>query len=96
MLELPGLHDPQQLGLQLQGQVADLVEEEGRAVGEFEPAQPRLVGAGEGPPVSPEELALDQVAGERAQLTVTSGRSLRPLCAWMAAAARFLPVPVSP
>ena len=61
-LQLAGLQRPQQLGLRLRAQVADLVEEERPSVGQLEPAQPPLGGAGERAPLVAEHLRLDQVA----------------------------------
>ena len=51
------------LRLQLQGDLADLVEEEGAAVGQLEPAGPVAQGPGERAPGVAEELALVQLRG---------------------------------
>ena len=66
-LELALLEDAEELGLGLQGQLADLVEEEGAAVGQLEAADPPGDGAGEGALLVAEQLALDQArrAGRR-------------------------------
>ena len=66
-LELPLLQDAQQLHLELERQLADLVEEERSAVGQLEAAAASPVGAGEGTLLVAEELALDQArsAGRR-------------------------------
>ena len=65
-LDLPFLEHPQQLGLQLQRQLADLVEEDGPAVGQLEAAGLRGERAGERAALAAEELALDQRPGQRA------------------------------
>src|SRR6185437_10620158 len=44
-------------------EVADLVQEEGAAVGLLEEAAPRFVGAGEGAAIVAEELALEETLG---------------------------------
>ena len=56
------LQDAQQLHLQVQRQLADLVEEERAAVGAAEAARAVGDGAGEGAAHVAEELALDQVS----------------------------------
>ena len=71
--ELALLQDAQQLGLRVQRQVADLVEEERGAVGELEDTGALRVGARERAALVTEELALerarrDRVAVERDQL----------------------------
>ena len=65
-LHLPRLQHPQQLGLQGQGQVPDLVEEERPPVGELEAPGLPLAGAGEGPLLVPEQLGLQQRLGDGA------------------------------
>src|SRR5437763_777481 len=57
------LQDTQQARLRLDRHVADLVEEERTALRLLEPADRTRGGAGEGPLLMPEELALDQLAG---------------------------------
>src|SRR5512145_1857459 len=59
------LYDAQELGLQLKGQVAYLVEEYGAAVGEFEAPSPILHGVGEGALDVAEQLALEEAFGQR-------------------------------
>ena len=54
------LEDAEQLGLGLQGQLADLVQEERAAVGQLEAADAPGDGAGERPLLVAEELALDE------------------------------------
>ncbi len=57
-LQIPVLQHPQQLGLQRQGELADLVQEQGALVGQLELARPVVNGAGEGPLHVAEQLAL--------------------------------------
>jgi len=59
------LQDTQQLGLRLRGQFADLVEENGAAVREFEATLALHGGAGEGALFMTKQLALDQVLRQR-------------------------------
>ena len=63
-LDLALLEDAEELGLGLQGEIADLVEEEGPAVGQLEAADPPGEGAGEGAFLVAEQLALDQARGQ--------------------------------
>ena len=63
-LDLALLEDAEQLGLRLQGQLADLVEEERAPVGQLEAADPPGDGAGEGALLVAEQLALDEPRGE--------------------------------
>ena len=59
------LQHAQELGLQLGLELADLVEEEGAAVGELDAAAPARGGAGEGALLVAEQLALEQRLAER-------------------------------
>jgi hypothetical protein len=59
------LQDAQQLGLGVDRELADLVEQEGAAVGHLEPAGAVLGGPGEGAADVAEQLALEQVRGDR-------------------------------
>src|SRR6185312_6356130 len=61
---LAALEDAQELRLHLQGELGDLVEEEGAAVGHLEQAGLGLDGASEGAALVPEELALEEGVGE--------------------------------
>ena len=63
-LELVLLQDAQQLRLELERNVADLVEEERAAVGELEPPDLLRDRAGERAALVPEELALEQARRE--------------------------------
>ena len=63
-LDLLLLQAPEDLSLQRKRQVADLVEEEGGAGGRLEEADLPGVGAGEGAPLVPEQLALEEVLGD--------------------------------
>ncbi len=62
----PRLQHAQQLGLQVQRQLADLVQDQRPAGRLLEPAGPSRARAGEGPPLVPEQLALGQLARQRA------------------------------
>ena len=64
-LEGAFLQDAQELGLELDGELADLVEQEGAAVGHLEPAGAGLGGAGEGALAVAEQLALEQARRDR-------------------------------
>ena len=64
-LELLLLKDPEELRLQLHGNLSDLVEEEGPAVGHFEPADLLSDRAGEGTALVTEELALEETRRNR-------------------------------
>ena len=72
----PRLEHAQQLGLQIERQLADLVEEQRAARGLLEPAGAPRRRAGEGAALVPEELALGQLARERA--AVRPPRTGRP------------------
>ena len=65
--ELALLHDAQQLGLGLEGDVADLVEEERALVGQLEEALLGVDGAGEGALHVAEEVRLQEVVGQAAR-----------------------------
>ena len=62
------LDGPQELRLELERQLADLVEEHGPAVGRFEGADALAIRAREGAAYVPEELALDEVRRDRAAI----------------------------
>ena len=94
--ELLLLHEAEQLALQVEGQLADLVEEDRGAVGLCEPAGLAGVGARERPLLVPEQLALDQGRRMAPQSTTTSGLSRRPLSSCTVWASISLPVPLSP
>ena len=64
--DLARLERAQQLRLELERQLADLVEEHRAAVGRLEGAGAVAVGAGEGAAHVAEELALDEVRADRA------------------------------
>ena len=61
-VDLALLEEAEQLGLEVEADVADLVEEERAAVGGADDAGERVVGAGEGALAMAEELALEHVA----------------------------------
>ena len=72
-LEFGLLDRPQELHLGLLGDLADLVEEEGAAVGELEASRPRGDRPGEGAALVTEELALDEPAGDRGAVDPDKG-----------------------
>src|SRR5271163_3197542 len=63
----------QQLDLRLKLQFADFVEEERALVGEFEQAGLGRIGPGEGALFITEQLALDQILGQRGAVDVDPG-----------------------
>ena len=71
--ELARLQHAQQPGLGLERHVADLVEEQRAALGLLEPPDLARIGAGERALLVTEQLALDQLARDRRQLTATNG-----------------------
>jgi hypothetical protein len=79
-LDLAGLDRAQELGLRLEREVADLVEEERAGVGELELALLRLHRAGERALLVAEELALDQVLRDRGAVELDE-RTLRAAAA---------------
>ena len=72
-VELPVLEDPEQLGLQRQGQVADFVQEDGAAVGELEAAGLVAFGPSESPLDVAEKLGFEQVLGHRGAVDLDEG-----------------------
>ncbi|MNC47295.1 hypothetical protein D3C75_963480 [compost metagenome] len=64
-LDLRLLQEAQQVGLKIQRQVADLVEEQGTAMGRLDPTDLALVGTSEGPLLVTEQFGLDQLLGNR-------------------------------
>src|SRR5690606_30340743 len=66
--DLPRLERAEQLGLKLDGELADLVEEHRTAVGRLERAHAIAVGAGEGAAHVAEELALHEARADRAAI----------------------------
>src|SRR5262249_18359458 len=71
--DLPLLERAQELGLDVEGQLADLVEEDGAAAGGLEGADALGVGAGEGAALVAEELALEEVLGHGAAVDDDEG-----------------------
>ena len=63
-LDLPFLEHAQQLDLHVERQVADLVEEDRRVVGELEAADLARQRSGEGAALAAEQLALDRASAE--------------------------------
>ena len=72
-LEFALLEHAQQLGLKGGADLADLVEEQGAAVGLLEAALAGADRAGEGALFVPEELGLEQVVGERGAVELDEG-----------------------
>ena len=94
---LARLERAQELRLQLERQLADLVEEERAAVGALEGAGDAGDGAGEGAALVAEELALDQRRRHGAAVDDDERLAARArLARCSASATRSLPVPVSP
>jgi len=81
--------------LKFEGKVADFVEEERAAIGEFEAADFLTDGAGERAALVAEELGFEKTAGNGGAINLTKVRSRRGLRLWMARAKSSLPVPVS-
>ena len=96
-LELLLLEHAQELRLQVERQVADLVQEERAAVGQLEAPDPPRDGAGERAPLVAEQLALEQRRGDGGAVDLDE-RPLAPRgsAGGSARAISSLPVPVSP
>jgi hypothetical protein len=78
-LHLAALQHPQQLGLHRQAQLAHLVQEQGAAIGQLEPARSCKAPV-KAPRRWPNSSLSARVSGRAAQLTCTSGRSRRADC----------------
>src|SRR5581483_5474982 len=76
-LELLLLENAQELGLEFERNVADFVEEQGAAVGEFEPSEFTGHRAGEGAPLVAKEFAFDKAHGNGAAVHLDEGPALR-------------------
>src|SRR5690606_12485653 len=68
------LEHPEELRLDARAEVADLVEEEGAAVGELEQPSLRGLRVGEGAALVAEELALGELLAERGTVEVDEAR----------------------
>jgi len=79
-LKLLLLENPQQLGLQLQGHLADLIQEQRAAVGRLEAPMRCATAPVKRSLLVPEELASSSSAGMAAQFTFTNGLCRRSLC----------------
>ena len=91
------LQRAQQLGLELQRQLADLVEEERAALGLAEQAGARGLRVGERAADVAEELAVEEVLGQRGAVDRDERALARGGCAsWIFRATTSLPVPLSP
>ena len=62
--ELTILQHSQQLGLEIDRQLADLVEKQCATIGELESSEPSILGVGKGARHMTKELALHQVGGQ--------------------------------
>ena len=81
--DLPLFQDPQQLHLHIQWQVANLVEENRRAIRPLEPSDLLRDRVGVGAFSRPKSSLSINVAGIAAQFTHTISRARRRLQAWM-------------
>ena len=72
-LDLLLLKRAQEFGLQVEGKLADFVEEERAFVGEFEAADLARDGAGEGAFLVAEEFAFDQAGGNGGAVDLDEG-----------------------
>ncbi len=77
-LHLAGLQDPQQHGLHLGRRLADLVEEQGAAVGALEEAGPVVQRAGVGAADGAEELGRGEAGGDGPDVDADAGRAVAP------------------
>ena len=76
-LDGPGLHNAQELRLQVEREFADFVQEQRSAVGGFKRAFPLLAGVGERTPSVAEELTSRRLAAMAPQSTTTYGPARR-------------------
>ena len=96
-LDHPLLQEAQQLDLQRQRDVADLVEEQRAAMGQLDLALGRLDRAGEGALLVAEQLAFEQVLGDRRAVDRDEARRrARRLASCRPRASNSLPVPLAP
>ncbi len=66
--DLPLFEHGEQFGLQMQRQIADLVEEQGAAAGRLDAPDPVALGVGKGAFHMTEQLGIDQLGGDRAEI----------------------------
>ncbi len=90
------LQHAQELDLEGGRGLADLVEEDGAAVGDLEQAGAVLVGAGEGPFLAAEKLALQELVGQRPAVLDHEGLVAAQRAVVDGRASSSLPVPLSP
>ncbi len=95
-LDLALLHRAQELHLHFERQVADLVEEQGAAIGVDEFAAVLFGGPRKGALLVAEEDALDQIVRDGATVDGDERLAQRLLAAWIARATISLPTPDSP
>jgi hypothetical protein len=89
--------DAEELGLEVEGEFADFVEEEGAVVGHFEFADALADGAGEGAFLVAEEFGFDEVGGHAGGVHFDEGaEAALGRGGAMARAQSSLPVPLSP
>ena len=84
------LQHAQHLGLRLEAHVADLVEKDRAVVGQLEAPAPVRHGAGERPAHVAEQLALDQLLGDRRAVDLDEGPAAAPAQRVDAARHQFL------
>ena len=94
--DLAALEHAQQLGLQVERQLANLVEEHGAAGGRLEHALARDTAPVKAPRSWPNSSLSSRLGGIAPQSTTRNGLSRRGLPRWIASAETSLPVPVSP
>jgi len=86
----------QELGLEGQRQLRDFVQVERAALRVLELPGLAPMGPGEGPPLMPEQLGLEQIVRNRSAVDLDERPMARLECAWMLRATRSLPTPLSP
>ena len=95
--DLAAVEDAQELRLEIERELADLVEEQRAAVGGLDQALLVGAGAGEAALGVAEQLARDQLVRDRAAVDDDERPLARGGCVrWIASAIASLPVPVSP
>src|SRR6187402_2793045 len=95
-LVLALLEQPKQLGLHLERELADLVQENRAVLGLLEAAMRRAAAPVKAPFSCPNSSLSKSVLGIALQFTFTNGEPTRWLRSWIAFETSSLPVPVSP
>ena len=93
---LPLLERGQQLGLEVERQIADLVEEQGAAVGRLHPPDPVAAAPVKAPFTWPNSSDSNRLSAVAPRSTETIGWSPRRDWRWISRATSSLPVPFSP